>query len=222
MKQNKNCSRKKQNIIMIDERITISNALIDKFKIYAKDWKFLSFTTVSEAIAIDKTYYSSNMLFLLNTGGIDFSEKKIESHIINIRKVFLNVPIILLADNEDLLEINLFSYFELNGFITTNYSTRLLISSIQVVIFGGTCIPKALISNHPSDIKNKSKNKNRIEKLTKRQKDVALLLQHGLSNKVIASELKISENTVKKHMSNIMEKLEASNRNQAIIYLLSI
>lgn len=220
MKQNKNYSRKKQNtiIIMIDGRITISNALIDKFKIYAKDWKFLSFTTVSEAIAIDKTYCSSNMLFLLNTGGIDFSEKKIESHIINIRKVFLNVPIILLADNEDLLEINLFSYFELNGFITTNYSTRLLISSIQVVIWGGTCIPKALISNYPSDIKNK----NRIKNLTKRQKDVALLLQHGLSNKVIASELKISENTVKKHMSNIMEKLEASNRNQAIIYLLSI
>jgi DNA-binding NarL/FixJ family response regulator len=218
MKGNKDCSRKKQNIIMIDGRIAISNALIDKFKIYAKDWKFLSFTTVSEAIAINKTYYPSNILFLLNIGGIDFREKKIESYIVNIRKAFLNVPIILLADNEDLLEINLFSYFELNGFITTNYSTQLLISSMQVVIFGGTCIPKALISNHPSDIKNK----NKIEKLTKRERDVALLLQGGLSNKVIASKLKISENTVKKHMSNIMEKLEVNSRTQAIIYLLSI
>jgi len=138
MKQHRDFSTEKQNIIIIDGRITISNALIDEFKIYAKDWRFLSFSTVSEAIAIDKTCYSSDTLFVLNTGGIDFKETKIESYIINIRKVFLNVPIILLADNEDLLEATLFSYFKLDGFITTDCSAQLLISSMEVVIFGGT------------------------------------------------------------------------------------
>jgi len=81
----------------------------------------------------------------------------------------------------------------------------------------GTYIPINLIKNYP----NKIKNKNGIEKLTKREKDVALLLQHGMSNKLMAHKLKISENTIKKHISNIMEKLKVTNRSKIIIVLLS-
>ena len=127
---------KKTRIIMIDQRIAISNALIDTFKTYTQNWNFLSFKSVPEAIektdGIDK-----NTLFLLNVGGIESSETTLESHINNIRHIFSNVPIIILADNEKLLKLSLFSYLKLNGFITTNTSTELLTACIQVVILGG-------------------------------------------------------------------------------------
>ncbi len=205
-----------QNIIMIDERIIISNALIDTFKKYGNNWEFLSFTTVSEAI--EKTYQINNVLFLLNIGGIDFTEKTLGNYIGNIRKVFSSTPIILLADNEDLLKVQLFSYLKLNGFITMNSSPQLLVSCMQLVISGGVYIPETLILNHLS-INSPSfeiEDKGKIEKLTKRQKEVAVLLQHGLLNKVIASKLKISESTVKKHISNIMDKLKVNNRVQIV------
>ncbi len=50
--------------------------------------------------------------------------------------------------------------------------------------------------------------------LTKREREVALLAGSGLSNAEIASELFISETTVKKHLSNIYIKLGISRRGQ--------
>lgn len=50
--------------------------------------------------------------------------------------------------------------------------------------------------------------------LTKREIEVALLVREGLSNKEIAEKLFISDTTVKKHISNIFEKLEIKSREQ--------
>lgn len=50
--------------------------------------------------------------------------------------------------------------------------------------------------------------------LSKREAEVALLVEKGLRNAQIAEELYISETTVKKHISNIFEKLEITGRNQ--------
>ena len=48
--------------------------------------------------------------------------------------------------------------------------------------------------------------------LTRREKQVAELLQKGLSNREIGEELYISETTVKRHVSNILEKLGLESR----------
>lgn len=51
-------------------------------------------------------------------------------------------------------------------------------------------------------------------KITKRERDVILLINQGMSNKEIAAQLHISENTVKNHISNIFAKLGISDRSQ--------
>ena len=53
-----------------------------------------------------------------------------------------------------------------------------------------------------------------FSKLTRQEKVVAKLAGQGLSNREIGEELCISESTVKKHMSNIFEKLEISSRKE--------
>ena len=58
------------------------------------------------------------------------------------------------------------------------------------------------------------------ETLTPRETDVLKLIANGLSNSQIASELVISENTVKGHVSNILSKLQLENRTQAVLYAL--
>lgn len=54
--------------------------------------------------------------------------------------------------------------------------------------------------------------------ITERELDVIRLVAHGKSNQEIASELVISEKTVKTHMSNIFSKLGLVDRTQLAIY----
>ncbi|MCM1387234.1 MAG: LuxR C-terminal-related transcriptional regulator [Bacillus sp. (in: Bacteria)] len=50
--------------------------------------------------------------------------------------------------------------------------------------------------------------------LTNREAELAIRIEQGLSNAEIAAQLCISETTVKKHISNIFEKLEVGRREQ--------
>lgn len=54
-------------------------------------------------------------------------------------------------------------------------------------------------------------------KLSKRECDVAMLVCEGISNKLIADRLYISEKTVKTHISNILSKLEVKDRMQIMM-----
>lgn len=57
-----------------------------------------------------------------------------------------------------------------------------------------------------------------VDALTAREIGILELVVDGLTNKRIASELHISENTVKIHLRNILEKLHLQNRIQAAVY----
>ena len=56
--------------------------------------------------------------------------------------------------------------------------------------------------------------------LTGREIAVLKLVAQGYSNQEIAQRLHISERTVGKHISNILEKLHLANRTQAALYAL--
>lgn len=51
---------------------------------------------------------------------------------------------------------------------------------------------------------------------SEREHDVLVLLAQGYGNREIADRLVISEGTVKNHVSNILGKLQAENRTQAV------
>ncbi|MFQ5916118.1 MAG: response regulator transcription factor, partial [Nitrospinota bacterium] len=61
---------------------------------------------------------------------------------------------------------------------------------------------------------------NPLQELTNREREVLQLLTRGKTNKEIANALCISENTVKNHLRNILEKLHLENRVQAVAFAL--
>jgi NarL family two-component system response regulator LiaR len=60
------------------------------------------------------------------------------------------------------------------------------------------------------------------ERLTERETEVLRLLAEGLANKQIATELMISETTVRTHVSSILAKLGMQSRTQAALYAAQI
>lgn len=57
-----------------------------------------------------------------------------------------------------------------------------------------------------------------LESLSQREREVLTLMAEGLSNQHIAERLGIGEKTVKTHVSNVLGKLDVSDRTQAAVY----
>ncbi len=57
-----------------------------------------------------------------------------------------------------------------------------------------------------------------LELLTQREKEVLLALGEGLSNREISERLYVTEHTVKKHVSQILSKLNLADRTHAVIF----
>jgi len=70
-----------------------------------------------------------------------------------------------------------------------------------------------------ANVGNTSDEEKKIDTLTRRELEVALLLREGYSNAKLANILSISEGTVKKHISNIFSKLEIYTRTEVLVFV---
>ncbi|MEV0581946.1 response regulator transcription factor [Nonomuraea sp. NPDC050310] len=57
-----------------------------------------------------------------------------------------------------------------------------------------------------------------VPRLTEREMEVLRLVAKGMNNREIAKQLFISENTVKNHVRNILDKLQLHSRMEAVVY----
>lgn len=104
-----------------------------------------------------------------------------------------------------------------SGYLLKTSSAKEIAEAIRRTYLGEEIIEE--------EVSQKLSNKNeRIEQrilhddLTNRELEVLLLIAEGLSNQEIADRLFITVKTVKTHVSNILSKLEVSDRTQATIY----
>lgn len=83
-----------------------------------------------------------------------------------------------------------------------------------------TALAESLVPNAPAKpeerAEDRGKGKPRGE-LTERERQVVQLLTEGLSNKLIADRLGISDHTAKFHVNGVMMKLGASTRTEAVV-----
>jgi two-component system, NarL family, nitrate/nitrite response regulator NarL len=111
------------------------------------------------------------------------------------------------------------------GYLLKNLLPNELLTFIHMVnrgesILSGQIVGKVLnyISKHPQIESQIVKTEKKSDILTKREKEILMQVMKGMTNREIAFALFISENTVKNHLRNIMEKLQKNNRVQAATY----
>ncbi|HEU5299068.1 MAG TPA: response regulator transcription factor [bacterium] len=103
-----------------------------------------------------------------------------------------------------------------SGYLLKNVDPDHLVASVLQVQRGEVPIAPTMAAKILRELTTPSETS--IQSLTARERQVLELLASGMANKEIAFTLKISENTVKNHLRNILEKLHLQNRVQAALY----
>lgn len=103
------------------------------------------------------------------------------------------------------------------GYLLKDTDALEIVKGIRMVSNGEALISPAAAAKLMQEFADSSADQT-AEALTAREIEVLRLIARGLSNREIASELVLSEKTVKTHVSNILAKLHLADRTQAALY----
>jgi DNA-binding NarL/FixJ family response regulator len=109
-----------------------------------------------------------------------------------------------------------------SGYLLKDASIDEVAQAVQLVADGQSLISPSMATKLLDEFKQMSVVGRRQDvaapRLTDRELEVLRLVARGLNNRDIARELFISENTVKNHVRNILEKLQLHSRMEAVMY----
>jgi two-component system NarL family response regulator len=109
------------------------------------------------------------------------------------------------------------------GYLLKEISIEEVASAIRAVHGGQSLISPSMASKLLNEFASMIKRTDERQqvptpRLTDREMEVLRLVAKGLNNRDIAKQLYISENTVKNHIRNILEKLQLHSRMEAVVY----
>lgn len=109
------------------------------------------------------------------------------------------------------------------GYLLKEISIEEVATAIKAVVSGQSLISPSMASKLLTEFTSLAKRADERQsvptpRLTERELEVLKLVAQGMSNREIATELYISENTVKNHVRNILEKLHLHSRMEAVVY----
>lgn len=105
-----------------------------------------------------------------------------------------------------------------SGYILKDCEAEAIISGIVAVLSGDRVMASAVANRVLDMLDGTTTQREFYDGLTAREIEIMKHLASGMANKQIAYRLKISEKTVRNHVSNIYEKLKIGDRSQAILY----
>jgi len=134
---------------------------------------------------------------------------------VQLRRAHPRLPIVVLSATHDRGTVSAALTAGAQGYIAKTSTPRELLEAVRTVLGGGSSVtndiapPVPAIGGVPGDVLG----------LTQRQADVLRLLVQGKPNKTICRDLRLSEGTVKVHVSAILKALNVRSRAQAIAEL---
>jgi DNA-binding NarL/FixJ family response regulator len=110
-----------------------------------------------------------------------------------------------------------------SGYLLKEIAIEELADAVRAVARGHSLISPSMASKLLTEFnalvqQAEERHHSLLPSLTDRELDVLKLVAKGLSNREISEELYISENTVKNHVRNILEKLHLHSRMEAVVY----
>ncbi len=138
------------------------------------------------------------------------------SGLMYVRAQYPSVPVIVVSANDDPAVIRRCMEFGASGFIPKTLGVEAMRAAISRILGGGVWMPPDIDLSTGSDAEA-AELMTRMATLTPQQVRVLMMLSEGLLNKQIAFQLRVSEATVKAHVSAILQKLGVESRTQAVI-----
>lgn len=136
----------------------------------------------------------------------------------NIRDRGLNQKVIILTVHNEVEYMLKAMDLGVNGYILKDSCSREIKQAIYSVIKGEVFIQKELVPVLNSKLLKRDIDKEKIKSLTNRELEILKLVSYGKSNKDLASDLNISERTVKNHLSSLFKKIDVEDRTQAAVF----
>ncbi len=102
------------------------------------------------------------------------------------------------------------------GYLLKGAPREDIFRAVRVVNMGGSLLEPAVAGKLLSHVGGIMRGENKEDELTSRELDVLRLMSKGLRNKEIATELFITERTVKFHANSIYQKLDVNGRTEAV------
>jgi DNA-binding NarL/FixJ family response regulator len=145
--------------------------------------------------------------------------------IASLRADFPIVPLIVVSGVDATSEVQAVLRAGAAGYIPKSGVAKVMLQAIKLVLAGGQYLPPQLMHMLDADrvgaertpsSAQEGADTGRLELLSPRQREVFALLAKGLSNKMIARQLDITEGTVKSHVATIFDVLHVHNRVSAV------
>jgi DNA-binding NarL/FixJ family response regulator len=142
-----------------------------------------------------------------------------------LRADFPVVPLVVVSGVDDAAQMQDVLRAGASGYLPKTAMGQLVLPAIRLVLAGGQFVPSQLVGlpagasvpdRRAAAAPAPADDSSRLHLLSPRQQEVFRLLAKGLSNKLIARQLDISEGTVKSHVATIFDVLRVHNRVAAV------
>ena len=138
-----------------------------------------------------------------------------------IKARYPDMKIVMLTVSDD--EQDLFEAIKsgAHGYLLKDLEATQFFEALEDIATGQAVLPTRLAGKLLEEFRSQAKRAGNVEEaelLSSREQEVLTLVAQGLTNKEVAEKLYISENTVKYHMKNILDKLHLQNRAQVIAW----
>ena len=204
-------------ILLIEDHILFRELLVPTLEELQSRVIIYQATTIDEGSNLIKYYKEIDLLIL----DLSYPNEHLWNNFPFGNSKVKTIPIIILTGSTNIDDLNNAIKRGCRGYITKSSNKQQLLIGIKTVLSGNTYISADMLSllekSENSGINIKYKNSPLLDKLSSRQIEILNLLTKGDSNKNIATKCKISEGTVKLHVSTILKILGVSNRTQAVI-----
>jgi len=202
-------------ILVIDDHPLIQEALRHVLAALDPALEFVQAQDASEAHAALSREPDTDLILLdLALPGCDGFDLLME-----LRHEWPGMPVLVLSATHDRETVEHALDLGAMGFIPKTANTRVLLEALQLVLAGGVYVPNEPLRASAAMPRRATVTRPEQLGLTLRQADVLKLLVQGKPNKLICRDLKLSEGTVKVHVSAILRALNVRNRTQVVIEL---
>ncbi|WFU50068.1 response regulator transcription factor (plasmid) [Sinorhizobium terangae] len=201
-------------LVIIDSRALDRQCLAQSIVSHKADMRVLAFGSIEEWRR-QRHLHPPLSSILLNVGGRKIVDPVVAEEIRKLASEFEPVPVIVLADTDELAQIMKALEYGAKGYIPSSVSIDVCIEAIDLAVAGGTFVPASSVFA----MRRLLESGNAVARplagmFTARQAEVVEALRRGKANKIIAYELNLRESTVKVHIRNIMKKVKATNRTE--------